>query len=223
MQSTYTKLFDFLNRLAANNDRAWFADHKQEYDDLRNAWLGDLGRLINAMSEWLPGMQTQTPASCAYRIYRDTRFSPDKTPFKTYFSAAFSPYGRKTHYASFYLDMGIDESSTGLYGGLWCPEAPVLSKLRHAIVDNIEEFTEIISAPAMKRDFPGWIGNRLKTIPKGWERNHPQAELLRLKDYGKFHHCPHTFFNDPDWPIRAAELYHVLLPLIEFFNYSIDE
>ncbi len=223
MTPTYSRIFDFFAELADNNNRPWFADHKAEFDTLRALWLADLGRLIDAMTSWLPGLEGQTAASCAFRIYRDTRFSPDKTPLKTYFSAAISPFGRKTRYAGYYIQLGLDDASTGLYGGVWCPEAPVLAKLRHAIVDNIEEFTEIITAPALERYYPGWVGDRLKTIPKGWERNHPQAELLRLKEYGKFHHCSREFFADPQWPLKASELFRELQPLVDFLNYSIDE
>ena len=75
----------------------------------------------------------------------------------------------------------------------------------------------------MSREFPGWCGSTLKTVPKGYDRNHPQAHLLRLKDYGKFHHCDEAFFSDPSWPERAAEKFGILKPLVDFLNYSIDE
>lgn len=61
---------------------------------------------------------------CVYRIYRDTRFSTDKTPYKIYFSAAFSPWGRKTHRAAYYMQMDVRDAESGLYGGVWCPDAP---------------------------------------------------------------------------------------------------
>lgn len=224
MKTNYIpQLYNYFQKLSENNNREWFNANRAEYEHLRELWLNDIDRLIASMQQWWPALAGQTAKASAYRIYRDTRFSPDKTPLKTYFSAAISPFGRKTHYAGFYIQLGLDEASTGLYGGVWCPEAPLLAKLRHAIVDNIEEFTEITTAPAVERDFPGWVGDRLKTIPKGWERNHPQAELLRLKEYGKFHNCPRSFFANPDWPLKASGLFHELLPLIDFLNYSIDE
>ena len=115
------------------------------------------------------------------------------------------------------------EVSRGLYGGLYCPPQPVLTKLRHAIVDNIEEFTEIITAPELVKAYPGWVGERLKTIPKGWDRNHPQAELLRLADYGKFKAEGRRWWTDPSWPERTSEALRPLKPLVDFLNYSIDE
>ena len=75
----------------------------------------------------------------------------------------------------------------------------------------------------MEENFPGWCGDTLKTVPKGYDRNHPLAHLLRHKDYGKFHPADEAFFTDPDWPLRAAELFHLLKPFIDFLDYSIHE
>ena len=221
------QLYDFLRRLDANNNRDWFKANKTEYDTLRALWLADLDRMIAAMGEWWPQLRGLTAKDCAYRIYRDTRFSLDKTPLKTYFSAGIGPQGRKAHGAGFYLQPGpgrfTDEVESGLYGGVWCPEAPVLKKLRKAIVDNIEEFEEIINAPGVQKHFPGWCGDTLKTVPKGYDRNHPLAHLLRRKDYGKFHPATEGFFTEPDWPLHAADLFRHLKPFIDFLDYSIHE
>lgn len=157
-----------------------------------------------------------------YRIYRDTRFSPDKTPYKTYFSAAPGPFGRKGDHAGYYMQMGPDADS-GVYGGLWCPPSPMLRKLRHAIVDNIEEFTGIVSNPELTALYPDWCSSMLKTIPKGWDRNHPQAFYLRMTNYGKFKELDAGFFFREDWASRMSELMRPLKPLVDFLNYSIDE
>lgn len=216
------ELYDFLDDVARNNDRPWFASQKKRYERLRSLWLADIDRMIDAMTRWEPALAGQTAKTSAYRFYRDTRFSPDKSPFKTYFSAAMGPKGKRSGYACYYIETGI-RTDNGLYGGVWCPDAPELKKLRHAIVDNIEEFQEIIDNPDMMRLFPGWIGQQLKTVPKGWQKDHPCAPLLRLKDYGKAHFVDKAFFLDPDWPEKAAEMFRVLKPFIDFMNYSIDE
>ena len=106
----YTEqLFDFFQRLDNNNNRPWFQANKEEYDYLRNLWLQDIDRLLALMKEWEPELSGQTSKTCVYRIYRDTRFSPDKTPYKRFFSAAFSPWGKKTHRACYYLQMGVTD------------------------------------------------------------------------------------------------------------------
>jgi len=221
------QLYGFLRRLHDNNNREWFNNNRAEYNELRNLWLNDLERLISCMAQWDASLGAFSAKSCAYRIYRDTRFSLDKTPFKTYFSASVSPHGRAPHYGGYYLQMGPDFGNeyveSGIFGGIWCPDSATLKKLRKAIVDNIEEFEEIINAPAMLKVFPGWCGSALKTVPKGYDRNHPQAHLLRLKDYGKAQCCDEKFFSDPSWPEHAAEKLSILKPLVDFLNYSVDE
>lgn len=218
------ELFDFLDALAENNNRPWFEQHRPAYDRLRELWLADIDRMIGLMSEWDSSLSAQTARQCAYRIYRDTRFSKDKTPYKTFFSAAICCNGRKSPYAGYYISVGgTINLEQGLYGGIWCPTPEMLRKLRHAIVDNIEEWNEIVDSPEMKRIYPEWCSSSLKTIPKGWDRNHPQAFYLRMTNYGKYFPCSREFFLTPDWPEKAAELFSVLHPFVRFINYSIDE
>lgn len=223
MSEYYTRqLYNFLSRLSANNDRQWFAANRDEYDRLRSLWMADIQRLIDDMATWEPAMSGAEAKSVVYRIYRDTRFSPDKSPFKTYFSAAPGPFGRDGAHAGYYLQMGPGQDS-GVYGGLWCPSPAVLRKLRHAIVDNIEEFTSIVNSDEIKEIYPGWCSSTLKTIPKGWDRNHPQAFYLRMLNYGKFKELAPEFFFSPDWPEKVSALFRPLKPLVDFLNYSIDE
>lgn len=218
------RLFKFFEEISVNNNRQWLADHHKEYDELREAWLADLERLIHLCGEWEPGCGPTDPRRACYRFARDTRFSPDKSPYKTFFSAAFGPKGRQEPYAGYYIQTGLPGNyDAGLYGGVYCPPATVLRKLRHAIIDNIEEFREIINAPELTRLYPDWCGDRLKTIPKGWDRNHPEAELLRLKDYGRFMQAGPEWFDDPSWPEKSADALRPLKPLVDFINYSIDE
>lgn len=230
------ELYRFLAELGRRQDRQWFKENKSRYDDLRALWIADIDRLIGHCSQWWPQVKGQTGQGSVYRIYRDTRFSPDKSPFKTYFSAAVSPRGRSSsaaHLPGYYLQVGpgkeggatdnYEAQSSGLYGGLWCPESAVLKKLRKAIVDNIDEFEEIINEPGLKSLFPGWLGPQLKTVPKGYDRDHPQAALLRLKEYGKFKPEGLDFFSDPAWPDKTAEYFRSLYPLLRFLEYSINE
>lgn len=230
------RLYAFLAELGRRQDRQWFKDNKTLYDELRQLWIADIDRLIANCAQWWPELRGQTGAGSVYRIYRDTRFSPDKSPYKTYFSASVSPRGRSSsaaHLPGCYIQAGpgkeggatdnYEAASSGLYGGLWCPESAVLKKLRKAIVDNIDEFEEIINEPRLNALFPGWFGPQLKTVPKGYDRDHPQAPLLRLKEYGRFKPEGLEFFSDPAWPDKAAEYLQVLHPLLRFLEYSVNE
>lgn len=215
------QLFDFLTRLAENNDRPWFAANRAEFDALRAQWIDSVQRIVNALAVDDPSLRGVRASDCVYRIYRDTRFSHDKSPFKTYFSALISPTGRHCDRACYYVHVGVEECA--VYGGVWSPEAPVLKKLRRAIVDNIEEFREITETPEIKALYPGWYGRKLKTAPKGYDRDHPDIDLLRLTEYGKCHELDRAFFDAPDWPEKVASMLRILKPMNDFLNYSIDE
>ena len=215
------QLFDFLERLAANNNREWFAKHKPEYEELRRKWLADVQVLINELAANDPSLRHITAADCAYRIYRDTRFTNDKTPYKTHFSSLISPTGRHSERACYYFHVGVDEIA--LYGGLWCPDPKVLKKVRKAIIDNVDEFRQITETPEIQREFPGWWGRQLKTAPKGYDRDHPDIDLLRLTEYGKMHSLSRDFFKKKGWQAEAARLFELLKPMNDFLNYSIDE
>ncbi|MCM1138161.1 MAG: DUF2461 domain-containing protein [Muribaculum sp.] len=217
-------LYKFFAELSANNNRVWFAANRERYDYLRACWMADLDRMIDHMKTWEPALDDQNAKSCAYRINRNLRFSQDKRPYKDHFGASIHVGGRRKGNAGYYIDIGCpDKYESGLYGGLWHVESPMLRKLRHAIVDNIEEFEEIVNSSDMLRDFPGWCSETIKTIPKGWDRSHPQAEYLRMTNYGKMRICTPEFYLDPDWPIHASNLFRTLKPFIDFINYSMEE
>lgn len=219
--------FPFLEALAENNNREWFQAHRPEYEELRAQFILQVQRVLDRMALTSdPTLAHVDARDCLYRINRNLRFSRDKTPYKTYFAALLSPMGRHYDKACYYIHMGfssINGVEAGLYGGLWEPESAVLKKVRKAIIDNIEEFDEIITNPALVREFPGWTGRKLKTVPQGWPKDHPRRELLRLQEYGKFKPLGREFFESDSWPERAADLLGLLEPLNAFLNYSIDE
>lgn len=219
-------LYGFFNELAANNDRVWFAANKERWEELRKGWMDDVDLLLARMSQWEPRFSHLSAKDCVYRIYRDVRFSQDKSPYKTWVCAGFNLYGRNSHNGGYYIQAGPDGDSgyafSGLFGGVWCPDSAMLRKLRKAITDNIEEFRDIIGNPRLEKYFPGWTGDKLKTAPKGWDKNHPDADLLRLKEFGKACHCDEAFFTG-DWTIEASRRLELLKPLVDFLNYSIEE
>ncbi len=106
---------------------------------------------------------------------------------------------------------------------MWCPEPKVLKKLRKAIVDNIDEFKAIVETPEVMETFPLWYGRKLKTAPKGYDRDHPDIEYLRLTEYGKCCYLSRDFFEKNDWHEQVADRLSLLKPLNDFLNYSIDE
>ena len=215
------EILAFLRALHAHNDREWFDDHRAEWKCVQTRFHEFTEGLIDAIASFDPSVHGLQVRDCTYRIHRDTRFSRDKSPFKTYFSALISPHGRHTDRACWYLHMGADEC--GIYGGLWNPPGPMLRKVRQAVVDNVEEFRQIIATPPLPELYPEWYGAQLKTVPKGFDRNHPDADLLRLKEYGRCHSLSRGFFDNSEWPGELAGIAMTLKPMIDFLNYSIDE
>lgn len=159
--------------------------------------------------------KTVPTAYIATHVFRTTRL-PTST-----FPALISPRGRHYDGACYYVHFGVDEIA--LYAGLWCPEPKVLKKVRKAIIDNVEEFRGIVETPEVLAAYPSWWGPQLKTAPKGYDRNHPDIDLLRLTEYGRCHALTRAFFDNPSWPEKAAEILALLRPMNDFLNYSIEE
>ena len=103
------------------------------------------------------------------------------------------------------------------------PRAQSAQKVRKAIIDNVEEFRGIVETPEVLAAYPSWWGPQLKTAPKGYDRNHPDIDLLRLTEYGRCHALTRAFFDNPSWPEKAAEILALLRPMNDFLNYSIEE
>lgn len=213
------ELYSFLEQLSANNNREWFKARKPEFDRLRALWLADLGRMIAAMGQWDSSLQHIDPRRAAFRIYRDTRFSPDKTPYKTFLSAEV-----KSGKAGYYIQTGPAASDyQGIYAGIWCPERHELTKLRHAIVDNIEEWDDILAKTELRRTFNVVSSSSLKTAPKGWPKDHPQIKWLRMNDFGLEANLSPDFFLNSDWPEAVAERFKAAREFVDFLNYSLNE
>lgn len=215
------ELYDFIDRLAENNNREWFAANKPEYERVRTGWIKELQTLIDKLAVYDTSLAHLDAKDCLYRIYRDTRFSPDKTPYKTYFSALLTPIGRRGDRAGYYIHIGHEESI--LCGGYWCCDNKVLKKLRKAVIDNVDEFREITETEGVLRYYPEWYGPKLKTAPSGYDRNHPDIDLLRLMHFAKETSMPREFFCTAGWQNKAAEILALLKPLNDFINYSLNE
>ena len=200
-------------------------EHKAEYDSIRREWIDGMARIIARVGEWWPEVRHLDPARATYRIYRDVRFSGDKTPYKTHISSSIYNPALKGLHTGVYIEAGAGNMpGTGIWGGVWCPDPALLKKLRRAIADNAEEFTDIVNDRKLIKVYgKEWDGDRLKTAPKGYPADHPMIDYLRLKDIGKFHAFDRELFKSPDWPEQIADLIRPVLPLVRFIDYSAQE
>lgn len=214
-------VFDFLKKLSANNNREWFAAHRDEYENARIEFEKLVAVTIERISlfdESIRGLQVK---DCTYRIYRDTRFSPDKTPYKTHFGAYINANGKKSDHCGYYIH--LEPGNCMLAGGSYCPPPKILKALRQAVYDNIDEYRAIVEDREFAQYFPVIGYNFLKTTPKGFPKDFEHIDYLKCKEYCCDHKVPDSFFTAPDMLVRTEVIFGQLKRFSDFVNYTIDE
>jgi uncharacterized protein (TIGR02453 family) len=216
------ELFAYLKALRANNNREWFKAHKERYDALHGEFVAIVERLIDRIATFDPEIAGLDAKSCVYRIYRDIRFSTDKTPYKTHFGAYMTGYGGRTSpYGGYYLHIEPDNSLVS--GGVWCPDPKMLKRLRRDIYDQIEEFTDILEDEHFKKVYGALEGETLKRMPDGFPKDSPYGEILKHKYFIVSSGKPEEFFYTKDWMEKVVEDFRLLYPFNRFLNYTIGE
>ncbi len=189
------EIFDFLRRLRQNNDREWFNEHKSEYLKLKAEFELWVGLLIEKIAEFDGEVRGLAVKDCVYRIYRDTRFSPDKTPYKTHMAAYIcAPRGRNSGRAGYYVHLEPNNSLIG--GGLYCPEPALLKRVRRDIYDNIEEFTGILRNKEFVGEFKKLDQDgMLKKVPAPFPAGFRERDLLKHTHYDGITRRPASFLE----------------------------
>lgn len=214
-------IFQFLKELSANNNREWFNAHREQYETARNEFENLLTVLISHISLFDESIRGIEAKDCTYRIYRDTRFSGDKTPYKNHFGGYINAKGKKSDHCGYYVH--IQPDGCLLAGGSYCPSPPLLKALRQAVYDNIEEFQGIVEDPSFKQYFPSVGENFLKTAPKGFPKDYPHLKYLQCKEYTVYCSQPDSFFLAPDLFDRTDEIFKQLKRFSDFVNFTIDD
>ena len=214
-------VFDFLKKLAANNNREWFNANRDEYEKARAEFESLVSAVIERISlfdETVRGVQVK---DCTYRIYRDTRFSPDKTPYKTHLGAYINAKGKKSDHCGYYVH--LQPGNCMLAGGSYCPSPKLLKELRQAVYDNIDEYRSIVEDPEFKKYFPKIGMNFVKTAPKGFPKDFEYIDYLKCKEYCCGYDVSDDFFTSPDMLNRVEDVFRQLKRFSDFTNYTIDE
>ncbi len=215
------EILRFLRELTLHNDREWFRLHKDQYEVVYHAFQEEVQQLIDRMALFDPEIRGLDAKDCMFRIYRDIRFSPDKSPYKNHFAAYIaSRGGRRSDRAGYYIHLQPDGCM--LAGGSWCPPAPLLKMLRKDIYENIDDFLAIVEDPAFKRVYPELAGETLKRMPAGFPSDFPQEEILRHKDFTVLSKKPDAFFETDGWMEKTMDDFRLLQPFNRFLNYTID-
>lgn len=218
-----SEILDFLSDIKENNNREWFATHKERYLAAKKEFDSVVATLLDVMSLWDETIVGLRPADCIFRFYRDVRFSADKSPYKRHFGAYIcKDGGRKSRYSGYYLH--LEPNNVQLIGGLWAPESRVLKKVRRSIVDNFDELREIMSAPLFKQYFGDMISyEKTKRLPIGFDKTAEGAEYLTFKHFLIESKIKDSEVDKIDFVSYVNEHFKAMLAFNNFLNYSIDE
>ena len=215
------EILAFLKELSAHNNRDWFHENKARYDRLREGFLDEVQELIDRISLFDPEIAGLEAKNTVFRIYRDIRFSPDKTPYKIHFAAYIAEGGRGSERGGYYIH--LQPGNCVLSGGVWCPPPRLLKMLRKDIFDQMDEFVPILEDPALRKVYPHMEGESLKRMPVGYPADMEHGYILKHKDFCVASPKGDDYFTADDWMERTVADFKLLLPFNRFLNYTVDE
>lgn len=221
----------FLQELMLNNNRPWFNEHKDRWLAIRQRFEEFTQALIDAMQPLDSTLQGLTPKNSIYRIYRDTRFSPDKTPYKTHISCFLSSWGAKNSgVPGYFFQLGADEAyglhgTCNLGGGIFMPPAESLAAIRQEIFYCTDEFLAILNNPDYRRYYgEGFFTTKvLKRVPNGFPADWEHADLLKYKDYCCAHTLDEGLLNSPTLIDHVLDAWRAAVPLNRFVQRAIKD
>ena len=210
----------FLADLTENNDRAWFQPRKADYERLLKQPLEALCVALAERFEARGVPLSADPARSPFRIYRDVRFTKDKSPYKTSASAAFRWKESGTELSHQEGDPGgyfhLEPGEAYVGGGMWHPPAAKLAAFRKTVLTDPGAVRQVLDEPAFKKRFGRISGDSLKRVPNGFPADHPEADLLKLKDMTFGHRLADDDVMSPRLPDVLVESFEVAVPVMRF-------
>lgn len=211
-----SKTFDFLKKLSQNNNREWFTENKNLYTESQENVVGFLEDLIKEMGEFDEELLKIDAKKSLFRIYKDTRFSKDKSPYKTNFGASLG-MGKGSQKGGYYLH--LEPNKSFLAGGIYMPESSVLKEVRKEISLYGEDFLKILNQKDFKKHFPELDqDDKLKKVPQGFEKEDPMAEYLKLKSFIVVYNLKDDEVLDKNAVKNLAKVFRLMKPLNDFLN-----
>jgi uncharacterized protein (TIGR02453 family) len=217
IRSFSPKALAFLRALKRHNDREWFRARKEEYDTLLRApMIAMIEQLAVDLRSFAPDL-VANPKTSMYRIYRDTRFSEDKTPLKTNIAAVFPHRALGKHQgAGLYFEVAPGWVWIG--GGMYAPDTATLQQVREHLAANVHRFRAIVESPAFKRAVGALEGERLQRVPRGFPKDHEAAEYLKFRQFLAGREFPATLATSPRFYATVVGTFRSIAPLIRFLN-----
>ena len=223
MKSPFTaKTLSFLRALKRNNDREWFRMRKAQYQEhVRGPMVALLDRLAVDLRSFAPELVCE-PRVSLYRIYRDTRFSADKSPLKTHVAAHFPPRGfPRGEGAGLYFHVAPGEVWIG--GGLYMPSSSDLRLIREHIAANYKGLSRIVNGAVFRQAVGTLDGEQLSTMPRGYLKVHPAADYLRFKQFLAGREFEAAFATDDRFYSELLNIFRAVAPLVRFLNAPLVE
>jgi len=206
----------FFRGLARNNHRDWFLPRKELFEQSVKQPMRELVTALNqAMAGFAPEYVSD-PAKAIFRIYRDTRFSKDKKPYKEHLAANFNVRGMAQGHGGYYCSVSHKEVAVG--GGIYMPEPAVLLAIRNHIAENHKELRRILANPKVRRLLGEMQGEKLTRVPKGFACDHPAADLLRFKQFVLYVTLPPEIAISPNLYQEIVDRFRAMVPFLRFLN-----
>ncbi len=221
MAAIAKETLQFLTELKENNNKEWFTENKPRYELAKANFEEFIDELIKGISIYDPEIAHHTAKSTVFRIYRDVRFSKDKSPYKTHMGAHITSAKNKSDIHSrsgYYIHIGPGESM--LAGGAYMPQGDWIKAIRQEIDYNGDTLNSILSNSNFKTFFGELDGESLKRPPKGYAIDHPNINLLKRKSFLAKHSLNDEEITKSDFLQKAVEVYKALKPLGDFLNSS---
>lgn len=212
------KTLAFLKKLKSNNNKDWFDKNKEQFLEAK----AEYESFIDGIIKGLRGFDKKISADlkgkdCVFRIYKDVRFSKDKTPYKTNFGASINPGGRKSLVAGYYLH--CEPGKSFLAGGVYMPEPNLLNAIRQEIDYNPDAFLKILKSASFKKYFKGLDSeDALKTAPKGYDKEHPHIGILKNRHFVVSHELSDKQLLDKNATKHILEGFKAMHPFLEYLR-----
>lgn len=206
----------FLKNLSKNNNREWFTENKDQYIAAQQNVLNMVENLIEKIGAFDEEIMKIDAKKSLYRIYRDVRFSKDKSPYKTNFGAGLG-MGKGNKISGYYLH--IEPGKSFLAGGVYQPEPSVLKEIRKEISMNAKEFQEILQQDDFRNNFRGLsVEGKLQRVPNGFDKDDPMAEFLKLKNLIVVHPISDDALMQENATKNMAKIFQSMKPLNDFLS-----
>ncbi|MGE5316261.1 MAG: DUF2461 domain-containing protein [Acidobacteriota bacterium] len=214
-------MIPFFKKLKKNNNREWFQKHKQEYEEtVKFPMQCFIASLRPLFAEFAPEFELD-PKRSIFRVYRDTRFSKDKTPYKTHVAAHFVLKGMPKGFVGSGYYFHIEPGEVFLGGGIYIPDGTQIKKIRAAIDAKGPELLSILNGKTFKKRFGTLNGEKLTRVPTGFAVDHPMAEYLKLKQFFIGATLDDSVITRGKFLHEAAKIYEEATPFVRFMNEAV--